>query len=185
MTDDSETAAPPAGPNASPNGSPPGGDGTQSAGAAASPGPSPAIAPITVVAQYLKDLSFENPTAPAHVLRQDAPQGRVEVDVRARNLGETNYEVVLIVRAEARRDNDVLFLVELEYAGIFSLFNVPQEAVEPVLLIECPRLLLPFARQIIANATQDGGFAPMLINPIDFVGLYRQQRLNRPDEARV
>src|SRR5262245_23364728 len=97
-----------------------------------------ATAPITVVAQYLKDLSFENPTAPAHVLRQDAPQGRVEVDVRARNLGETNYEVVLIVRAEARRDNDVLFLVELEYAGIFSLFNIPQEAVEPVLLIECP-----------------------------------------------
>ena len=140
----------------------------------------PGQAPITVVAQYLKDLSFENPGAPGvRAMGQDAPQGRVDVDVKARSLGEHGYEVSLVLRAEANRNGEPAFLVEVEYAGIFQLNGVPAEAVEPVLLIECPRILFPYVRAIVSTATQDGGYAPLLVNPIDFVQLYRAQRVRQ------
>jgi preprotein translocase subunit SecB len=139
--------------------------------------------PITVTTQYLKDLSFENPGAPATSGAGQMPQGRVDVDVRAKSLGESGYEVSLILRAEARRDGEPVFVVEVEYAGVFVLTNVPQEAIEPVLLIECPRLLFPFARAILSNATQDGGYAPLLVNPIDFAQLYRVQRMRQSQTA--
>jgi len=161
------------------------GDG-KAAGAAA-PGATPRApgqAPITVIAQYLKDLSFENPGAPVVATAGHAsPHGRVDVDVKARSLGESGYEVSLVMRAEASRDGAPAFLVEVEYAGIFQLNGVPPEAVEPVLLIECPRILFPFARAIVSAATQDGGYAPLLVNPIDFVQLYRAQRLRQEPAA--
>ena len=144
----------------------------------------PGQAPITVLAQYLKDLSFENPGAPAAAATgQAAPQGRVDVDVKARSLGEHGYEVSLVMRAEASRDGDTAFLVEVEYAGIFQLNGVPAEAVEPVLLIECPRILFPYARAIVSTATQDGGYAPLLVTPIDFAQLYRTQRMRQSPTA--
>ncbi len=137
----------------------------------------PGQAPITVLAQYLKDLSFENPGAPGSAAGgAAAPHGRVDVDVKARSLPEHGYEVTLVMRAEAAREGATAFLVEVEYAGIFQLNGVPPEAVEPVLLIECPRILFPYARAIISTATQDGGYAPLLVNPIDFAQLYRAQR---------
>ena len=139
--------------------------------------------PISVTSQYLKDLSFENPGAPATPGSGQMPQGRVDVDVRAKSLGESGYEVSLILRAEAKRDEQPVFIVEVEYAGVFVLANVPQEAIEPVLLIECPRLLFPFARAILSNATQDGGYAPLLVNPIDFAQLYRVQRMRQSQAA--
>jgi preprotein translocase subunit SecB len=142
----------------------------------------PGQAPITVLAQYLKDLSFENPGAPT-VTGQSAPHGRVDVDVKARSLGEHGYEVSLVMRAEAAREGTTAFLVEVEYAGIFQLNGVPAEAVEPVLLIECPRILFPYARAIVSNATQDGGYAPLLVNPIDFAQLYRAQRMRQGPTA--
>jgi preprotein translocase subunit SecB len=142
----------------------------------------PGQAPIAVLAQYLKDLSFENPGAPT-VTGQSAPQGRVDVDVKARSLGEHGYEVSLVLRAEAMREGTTAFLVEVEYAGIFQLNGVPAEAVEPVLLIECPRILFPFARAIVSTATQDGGYAPLLVNPIDFAQLYRAQRMKQSPTA--
>ena len=155
------------------------GEGRPGSGAAAR---SPGQAPITVLAQYLKDLSFENPGAPT-VTGQSAPHGRVDVDVKARSLGEHGYEVSLVMRAEAAREGTTAFLVEVEYAGIFQLNGVPAEAVEPVLLIECPRILFPYARAIVSNATQDGGYAPLLVNPIDFAQLYRAQRMRQGPTA--
>ncbi len=144
----------------------------------------PGHPPITVLAQYLKDLSFENPGAPMlSAAGHTAPQGRVDVDVRARSLGERGYEVSLVMRAEASREGATAFLVEVEYAGVFQLNGVPAEAIEPVLLIECPRILFPYARAIISGATQEGGYAPLLVNPIDFVQLYRTQRLRQGTNA--
>ena len=144
----------------------------------------PGQPPITVLAQYLKDLSFENPGAPGVTATgPGAPQGRVDVDVKARSLGEHGYEVSLVMRAEAAREGTTAFLVEVEYAGIFQLNGVPAEAVEPVLLIECPRILFPYARAIVSSATQDGGYAPLLVNPIDFAQLYRAQRMRQGPTA--
>jgi preprotein translocase subunit SecB len=159
----------------------------QGRGEAAAPGRTGApAAPITVMAQYLKDLSFENPgvasAGGASVVAQ-SPQGRVDVDVRARTVGDNNYEVSLLMRAEAVRDGQAVFVAEIEYAGIFALNGIPQDAVEPVLLIECARLLFPFARAIVSQATQDGGYAPLLVNPIDFAQLYRAQRLRQSQAA--
>ncbi len=144
----------------------------------------PGQAPITVLAQYLKDLSFENPGAPlVATAGHAAPHGRVDVDVKARSVGEGHYEVSLVMRAEANREGAPAFLIEVDYAGVFQLNGVPPEAVEPVLLIECPRILFPFARAIVSAATQDGGYAPLLVNPIDFAQLYRAQRLKQSPSA--
>ncbi|MDF2763275.1 MAG: preprotein translocase subunit SecB [Rhodospirillales bacterium] len=156
------------------------GEGKPGSGAA---GRAPGQAPITVLAQYLKDLSFENPGAPVVAAGGQAPQGRVDVDVKARSLGEHGYEVSLVMRAEASREGTTAFLVEVEYAGVFQLNGVPAEAVEPVLLIECPRILFPYARAIVSGATQDGGYAPLLVNPIDFAQLYRAQRMRQSPTA--
>jgi preprotein translocase subunit SecB len=126
--------------------------------------------------QYVKDLSFENPRAPqVFTSNQSAPQVQVNVDVGARQVGENVYEITLVLNAEAKAGDDTVFVVELTYAGIFTVPPLPQEQLRPLLLIECPRLLFPFARAIVAEATRDGGFPPLMINPIDFAALYRRQ----------
>ncbi|HJS31222.1 MAG TPA: protein-export chaperone SecB [Alphaproteobacteria bacterium] len=131
---------------------------------------------LAVNLQYIKDLSFENPRAPQVFSGQGGqPQVQVGVDVGARQIGDKTYEVTLTVNAEAKVANESAFVVELVYAGLFTVTGLPQEQLAPVLLIECPRLLFPFAREIVASATRDGGFPPLLINPIDFVALYRRQ----------
>ncbi len=141
--------------------------------AAAAPSPQ-----LGIEAQYIKDLSFENPLGPgaAAALRKQ-PQVEVELTTAARELSPGRYEITLVVRGQAKVDNTSLFIAELTYGGIFTLQNVPAEAVKPVLLIEGPRMLFPFARNIVAEITRDGGFPPLLINPIDFVQLYRQQHM--------
>jgi preprotein translocase subunit SecB len=127
--------------------------------------------------QYVKDLSFENPRAPqVFTSNQSAPQVQVNVDVGARQVGENVYEITLVLNAEAKAGDDTVFVVELTYAGIFTVPPLPQEQLRPLLLIECPRLLFPFARRVIADATRDGGFPPLLIDPIDFVSLYRMRQ---------
>ena len=126
--------------------------------------------------QYVKDLSFENPRAPqVFANNQSAPQVQVNVDVGARQMAENVYEITLVLNAEAKSGEDVVFMVELTYAGLFTVPAIPQEQLRPLLLIECPRLLFPFARAIVADATRDGGFPPLMINPIDFAALYRRQ----------
>jgi preprotein translocase subunit SecB len=137
--------------------------------------------PITVMAQYLKDLSFESPGAPATIgTTTELREGSVNVDVKVVPLNGPNYEVVLRVKVEANHEGTIIYLLELEYGGLVQLGDVPPETVEPILMIEGPRLLFPYARSIVTSMTRDGGFAPLLINPIDFAAMYRDfKRKNR------
>ena len=154
------------------------GDGPAPAAPPAAPQPGQAAQmPLVVNAQYIKDMSFEIPGAP-HILRRlsEQPQVQVNVNVQATNLGGEVYEVVLTLNSEAKLGTDPLFIVELEYAGVFTVQGVPQDVLRPLLLIECPRLLFPFARAVIASLTREGGLPPMLIQPIDFADLFRRQQ---------
>ena len=132
---------------------------------------------LGIQTQYVKDLSFENPSAlerPPEAER--SPQITVNVQVEARRLNEQTFEVVLQITAQASHEEKPVFLVELSYAGVFNFIGIPENAMEPALLIECPRLLFPFARRIVADVTRDGGFPPLLLAPIDFLALYRNRQ---------
>jgi preprotein translocase subunit SecB len=135
----------------------------------------PAGAVLQVLAQYVKDLSFENPNAPDSLRVGDGQQNiSVNANVNVQQLNETEYEVGLAFKIETKRGDDVSFLVELTYCGVFRVENIPQDSLHPVLLIEAPRQLFPFARRVLADATRDGGYPPLLLDPIDFVDLYRR-----------
>ncbi len=138
----------------------------------------PRAAPrLSVRARYIKDLSFENPNAPGSLRsEQNQPAINVDVDVDARALGNANHEVGLRITANATRGDTTLFVVELQYSGVFLIQNFPPERLESVCMIECPRIMFPFARRVIAETTRDGGFAPLLLDPINFAALYRQRR---------
>jgi preprotein translocase subunit SecB len=133
-------------------------------------------AQLNVLAQYIKDFSFENPNAPGSLaaVQQQQPNINVQINVQATPLNETDFEVVLRTEGKAERDGKVLFNFELAFAGVFRIQNVPKENLHPLVLIECPRLLFPFSREIVAGAVRNGGFPPLLLDPVDFVGLYRQ-----------
>ncbi|MBC7905868.1 MAG: protein-export chaperone SecB [Rhodospirillaceae bacterium] len=136
-----------------------------------------ALPPLVVNGQYVKDLSFEVPGAPAIYsdMQGQNPNIPIHVDINANGVAENTFEVTLHLKVEARLDdNRAVFIAELAYAGIFTL-NVAPEHVQPMLLIECPRMLFPFARNIIADLTRDGGFPPLMIQPIDFVQLFRSR----------
>jgi preprotein translocase subunit SecB len=130
---------------------------------------------LNVVAQYIKDFSFENPNAPRSFAPQQQPAINIQINVNAKPLAENDVEIELKLEGKAEAAGTVLFSFDLSYAGIFRLQNVPQENMGPLMLIECPRLLFPFAREIIATASRNAGFPPLLIDPVDFVGLYRQK----------
>lgn len=131
---------------------------------------------LNVLAQYIKDFSFENPHAPRSLNpNQPQPSISIQINVNAKPVAASDYEVELKLEGKAESGGSVLFSFDLLYAGIFRLTNIPQESIHPVMMIECPRLLFPFAREIIANAVRNGGFPPLLIDPVDFVGLYRQR----------
>lgn len=127
---------------------------------------------MNVAAQYLKDLSFENPRAIESFSATKAPKIDVNVDVQARTIAADQYEVELSVAARAKHDEDTAFVVEATYAGVFEIKNVPREQMELIMLVECPRLLFPFMRQIVADATRNGNFPPLMLEPIDFMGIY-------------
>jgi preprotein translocase subunit SecB len=136
---------------------------------------------LSVNAQFIKDLSFESPNV-LRIMSQPGtqpPEVNFNLGVQANTVGPDLYDVTLTVRAEAKRDNVVAFIVELAYAGIFTISGIPQDQMEPVLFIEGPRLLFPFARAIIADLTRDGGYTPLMLNPIDFVDLYRRKLAER------
>jgi preprotein translocase subunit SecB len=135
---------------------------------------------LNVMVQYTKDLSFENPNAPRSLgPQQQQPAINIQINVGANAVAEQDYEVTLSIEGKAEIEGTVLFNFELAYAGVFRIQNVPQENLHPVVMIECPRLLFPFAREIIATAVRDGGFPPLLLDPVDFVGLYRQNLTNQ------
>ncbi|MBM3527553.1 MAG: protein-export chaperone SecB [Alphaproteobacteria bacterium] len=136
----------------------------------------PATAPqLMVLAQYVKDFSFENPNAPQSLSQSDQPQIGITVNVSAKPMSDTDVEVELRLEGKAENSGGVMFNVELVFAGMFRIQNVPQEQVHPLMLIECPRLLFPFAREIVASAVRQGGYPPLLLDPIDFVALYQQR----------
>lgn len=143
--------------------------------------------PIMIRAQYIKDLSFESPNPLRSFTTQTevAPNIAVNVQARANNLGNNNFEIVLDFHAEAKRDEDVLFVTELSYAAVVTIGNVPEEHVGSMVMIDCPHLLFPFARNIIADVTRDGGFSPLYLAPIDFASLYNNQQTQPTEEATV
>ncbi|MPT21608.1 protein-export chaperone SecB [Ancylobacter polymorphus] len=131
---------------------------------------------LQVLTQYTKDLSFENPGAPESLVVKGQPQIGIQINVGAKPMREgSEYEVELKVEAKAELNGKTLFALELVYAGIFRAQNVAQETIHPFILIECPRMLFPFARQIVADTVRNGGFPPLMIDPVDFVTLYRQR----------
>jgi preprotein translocase subunit SecB len=132
---------------------------------------------LVVIHQFLKDFSFENPMgSDTPTQLKEAPTGMIRVDVRVKPLTPPDIEVVLFMSVDAKIGDKSVYLTECEYAGTFRLGRVPQEHVLPLVMIEAPRLLFPFARQIIANAVAAGGFPPLLVNPVDFVAMYRERR---------
>jgi preprotein translocase subunit SecB len=145
------------------------GAGQQPAGQARTP-PS-----MKILGQYLKDLSFENPNSPQSLSQQGQPEINVQVNVNAKPAGQNEFEVELHLEAKATHDGKSMFAADLLYAGVFRLENVPQEALHPIVLVECPRMLFPFARQILADATRNGGFPPLMLDPIDFASMYQRR----------
>ena len=150
------------------------------------PQPQPGAQPsMRIIGQYLKDLSFENPNAPQSLSpQQTQPDINIAVNVNARNLGPTDYEVELHLDAKATLQDKVIFAAELLYAGAFRLENFPANLLHPAVLIECPRMLFPFARQILADATRNGGFPPLMLDPIDFASMY-QKRMQQQAPAKA
>lgn len=138
---------------------------------------------LSVLTQYIKDFSFENPNSPNSLLpKEKQPEINININVNANPMSETDFEVVLHLEAKAGQGKDMVFNVDLSYAGIFRLVNIPDEAKHPAILIECPRLLFPFARQIVSDATRNGGFPPLMIDPVDFARLY-QARMAQAQET--
>src|SRR5690242_720361 len=154
------------------------------------PGGQAQTPPLVVNIQYVKDLSFEVPGAPQIFTQlRSQPQVNINLDVQARRVqdGQNIFEVAIMIRAEAHDTSGqgngqtaatppTVFVAELTYAGVFTLTGLPDNAVEPVLLVECPRILFPFARNILSDVTRDGGFPPVLLQPIDFVALWQSRR---------
>ncbi|MCH2550292.1 MAG: protein-export chaperone SecB [Alphaproteobacteria bacterium] len=131
---------------------------------------------LVVNAQYVKDLSFENPNAPKSLLQQETePNVQVGIDTAANKLEDSVFEVTLTIRAEGSADDTNLFMAEVSYSGVFSIGETPEEYIAPLLYVEAPRLLFPFARAIIAECVREGGYPPLLIHPVDFMSLFQQR----------
>jgi preprotein translocase subunit SecB len=140
------------------------------------------IAPpqLRVVAQYIKDLSFESQTPRSLIPVSQQPKMRIQANIEASQLSVTDIEVTLKIEAKGESDGNVLFILELAYAGTFRISNVPPEGMDAIIEIECPRVLFPFAREIVAKMMDNGGFPPLLLDPIDFVQLYRERMGRMP-----
>jgi preprotein translocase subunit SecB len=138
---------------------------------------------VGVISQYVKDLSFENPNAPAVFQWQAQPKIDVNFNFGADRVGDDIFEVTLRVEIEAKTEERTAFQVELVYAGLFGIRNFPEDQLQPFLYAEAPRILFPFARRIIADAIRDGGFPPLLLDPIDFASLYMQRVAQAQAEA--
>ncbi len=147
--------------------------------------PQQSLPQLNVMGQYIKDFSFENPNAPRSLApNQTQPNINIQINVGVSQSAETDYEVTLKLEGKAESAGLMLFAFDLTFAGMFRIQNVPKEHLHALVMIECPRLLFPFAREIIATAVRNGGFAPLLLDPVDFVALYQQrlaaEQANKP-----
>ena len=132
---------------------------------------------LSILSQYIKDMSFENPRAPNVAPQtEDGPSVDINVNVGAQQLFDSDYEVTLNFKVETKTGDFVSFIFELVYAGVFRVKNIPENEIRPVLLIEAPRQIFPFARRILADITRDGGFAPILLDPINFAAIYQKNQ---------
>ena len=147
-------------------------DSTNDGNGSAAPGNEPQV---SILAQYIKDLSVENPSSPQVYQWQVQPSLDVQFSLNAEKVADDVHEVTLKMEVTARSENGVHFVVDLSYAGLFGIRNAPEEALPPFLLVEAPRLIFPFARQVIAEAVSNTGFPPLLLDPIDFTGAYLAQ----------
>ncbi|MEB3701430.1 Protein-export chaperone SecB [Candidatus Bealeia paramacronuclearis] len=147
--------------------------------------PESAEAALTVVGQYVKDLSFETPNAIKALFQGgDRPHFDINIEAQANHVSEKNFEVGLHVKVNCLRDKESIFILELLYAGLFTIGkDVPEEYIRPILMVECPRILFPFARSIVASTVQEGGFPPLMLTPIDFASLYQQQLARENQEV--
>ena len=146
----------------------------------------PAQPSVNVLAQYIRDLSFENILAQKGVSGDVTPDIQIQVKLDARKRSVTDqYETVikLNIDSKSKDANDQLFLLEIEYAGVFTVTGVPDEQLHPFLMIECPRMIFPFLRRVVSDLTQDGGFPALNLETIDFMQLYRSEALRRQTEA--
>lgn len=140
---------------------------------------------ISILGQYIKDLSFENPT-PAQTIQKlskEQPSMNINVNLNGQQVADDLYEVDLKITATAKSNEETAFVVELVYSGLFGIKNLPQEQLQPFLMVEAPRQIFPFARRIISDVTRDGGFPPLMLEPIDFASLYHQQLQANQDGA--
>ncbi|RYG91320.1 protein-export chaperone SecB [Loktanella sp. IMCC34160] len=140
-----------------------------------------------ILAQYVRDMSFENILAQKGAQGEVQPQLAVKVNLDARKRGENQYEVItkLTVTSNNKSDQSPLFLLEMEYAGLFHIDGLPEEQLHPYLLIECPRMTFPFLRRVVSDVTRDGGFPPVNLDTIDFLALYRQELARRVEEQKA
>ena len=148
-------------------------DNPQTNGSSDETSENPATGEFRVLGQYIKDLSFENPKAPMSLQNlDDKPTLNVEVNVNARKLGDDTYESAIDFKAQAKSNDEVIYNLETVYSGVFRIAGIPDNMLQPMLLINCPSILFPFLRRIIADLTREGGYPPLLLDPIDFAGLY-------------
>lgn len=155
-----------------------GGGNGESAGAGNATGDAAAQQPqpnVRLLAHFVRDLSFENVGAIEGKAIEGQPEINVAVNLEANGIGENRYQTLMKINATAKAGDQTRFVVELEYAGIFSIDNVPREHIHPFIFIECPRQILPFARRVVSDATRDGGYPPLMIDNVDFALLYRQK----------
>ena len=140
---------------------------------------------ISILGQYIKDLSFENPT-PAQTIQKlatEKPSMNINVNLNAQQVADDIYEVDLKITATAKSNDETAFVAELLYSGLFGIKNLPPEQLQPFLMVEAPRQTFPFARRILSDVTRDGGFPPLMLEPIDFASLYNQQLASGQDPA--
>ncbi|WP_068077423.1 protein-export chaperone SecB [Novosphingobium lentum] len=138
---------------------------------------------IGIISQYVKDLSVENPNAPESYQWEDAPQVQVDFNIGARNLGPDIHEIELKINVTSKGAQGTAFIIELAYCGLIAMRNIPEDQAHPFLFAEGPRILFPFARRIVADAVRDAGYPPLMLEPIDFTGLYMQQIEARQAES--
>mgnify|MGYP003331405054 CR=1 FL=1 len=141
---------------------------------------------VILNSQYLKDLSFENPHSPVSLTKvNQQPNIEFHIDINAVKLNDNNYEVTIIISAKANDKNDseyTIFLAEIKYAGLFTITETNEERLKEIMLVYCPTLLFPYARRIISDVTRDGGFPPLMMDPINFHQLYLEKQKNAPKE---
>lgn len=158
-----------------------GASGGQAAGSATEGAGQPqAQAPrMQVLTQYIRDLSFENIAVQKGVPTEGKPDVRVTVNIDAQKRGEDRFEVALKLKVDSKAGEAQVFILELDYAGLFVIQNVPDNQIHPVLMIECPRLIFPYVRRVVGDVTRDGGFPPLNLEMIDFLALYRNELARR------